>query len=80
MKHRPGSSTAERIRELARQHRVAYSETPSDQLARHMTRLAGDVVEPDEIEQLLIGLQRAGHLSRDEMIRLQAQYLREAGP
>ena len=39
-----------------------------------------DAVEPDEIEQLLIGLQRAGHLSRDEMIRLQAQYLREAGP
>jgi len=80
MTKRPHSRTAERIRQLARRHRVAYSETPSDHLARHMTRLAGDEVEPDEIEQLLIGLQRAGHLSRDEMIRLQAQYLREAGP
>ena len=32
----------------------------------------------DEIEQLLIALQRAGHLSRAEMVRLQAAYLREA--
>jgi hypothetical protein len=45
-----------------------------------MSRLAGDTIELDEIERLLIGLQRAGHLSRKEMIRLQAQYLREARP
>jgi hypothetical protein len=45
-----------------------------------MSRLADDSVELDEIEQLLIGLQRAGHLSRPEMILLQAQYLREANP
>jgi hypothetical protein len=38
------------------------------------------VVEPDEIEQLLFALQRAGHLTRVEMIRLQAKYLREARP
>jgi hypothetical protein len=47
-------------------------------LAHHITRLAGDDVELDEIEQLLIALQRSGHLSRAEMIQLQASYLREA--
>jgi hypothetical protein len=78
-KHTP-SKTAKKIRVLARRHRIAYTETPNDRLAHHITRLAGDTVELDEIEQLLIGLQRAGHLSRVEMIRLQTQYLREARP
>jgi hypothetical protein len=32
----------------------------------------------DDIEQLLIALQRSGHLSRAEMVQLQAAYLREA--
>jgi len=72
------SQTATHIRLLAQQHRVVYSQGPNDTLAQHMTRLAGDTVEPDEIEQLLFALQRAGHLTRTEMIRLQAKYLREA--
>ena len=72
------TTTAETIRVLARRHHVFYSHTPTDRLAHHMTRLAGDAVELDEIEQLLIALQRAGHLSRKEVVRLQAQYLREA--
>ncbi len=70
--------TATRIRELARQHHVAYVRTRRDALAGHITRLAGDDVELDEIEQLLIALQRAGHLTRIEVVRLQANYLREA--
>ena len=72
------TQTARHIRSLARQHHVVYSQGPNDALAQRMTRLAGDVVEPDEIEKLLVALQRAGHLTRREMIRLQAQYLREA--
>ena len=72
------TNTAETIRVMARRHHVVYSHTPADRLAHHMTRLAGDAVELDEIEQLLIALQRAGHLSRQEAVRLQAQYLREA--
>ena len=78
MSNRQPSKTAEHIRVLARRYRVAYSETATDRLAHHMTRLAGDTVELDEIERLLIGLQRAGHLSRPEMILLQARYLRES--
>jgi hypothetical protein len=71
------SSTAATIRLLAKQHHVAYTRTANDVLAHHMTRLAGDYVELDEIERMLIALQRAGHLSRQEAVRLQAGYLRE---
>jgi hypothetical protein len=74
------SSTAEHIRTLARTFDVSYAEGPNDRLAHHMSRLAGDMVEFDEIEQLLIGLQRANHITRTEMIQLQARYLHEARP
>ncbi|UTD25593.1 hypothetical protein DB459_00390 [Bradyrhizobium sp. WD16] len=71
-------STAEHIRTLARTYHVSYSEGPNDLLAHHMSRLAGDMVELDEIERLLIGLQRANRITRVEMIQLQARYLHEA--
>jgi hypothetical protein len=78
MSTRPQSATAAHIRNLAQEHQVAYVQTPIDALAHHITRLADDHVELDEIEQLLIALQRSGHLSRIEMVQLQARYLREA--
>jgi hypothetical protein len=74
------SVTATRIRKMAKDHQVAYAHTERDMLARHITRLAGDDVELDEVEQLLVALQRSGHLSRAEMIQLQANYLREVRP
>jgi len=74
------SATAARIREMAREHNVAYVRTDRDMLVHHITRLAGDDVQFDEIEQLLIALQRGGYLSRVEMVRLQAFYLRETRP
>jgi hypothetical protein len=69
---------AARIRDMARKYRVAYVRTLRDVQAHHITRLAGDDLEFDEIERLLIALQRSGHLSRAEMVQLQAAYLREA--
>jgi hypothetical protein len=72
------SATAAHIRQLARKCHVTYVRTQRDTLADHMTRLAGDDVELDEVEQLLIALQRAGHLSRSEAGRLQPNYLRES--
>lgn len=63
---------------MARQCNVAYVPSSRDGLAHHITRLAGDDVELDEIERLLVALQRSGHLSRTEMVKLQAAYLREA--
>jgi hypothetical protein len=74
------SATAARIRKMAKDHQVAYVTTERDLLARHITRLAGDDVELDEVEQLLVALQRSGYLSRAEMIQLQASYLREVRP
>jgi hypothetical protein len=65
------------IRRLAERNHVAYLQTANDVLANHITRLAGDDVELDPIEQMVIALQRAGHLSRVQAVRLQARYLRE---
>jgi hypothetical protein len=73
------SATAEAIREMARQHHVHYVGTNSDVFAHHITRLAGDTVILDDVEQTLVALQRVGHLSRRDVVRLQASYLREAG-
>jgi hypothetical protein len=78
MSVRENSTVAAQIRKLAREHHVAYVRTSRDALAHHITRLAGDDVQLDEIEQLLIALQRSGHLSRIEMVKLQAAYLRES--
>lgn len=72
------SSTAVLIRDMAAKHHVSYVATQSDMLADHITRLSSDHVRLDDIEHLLIALQRAGHITRDQLIRLQAQYLREA--
>jgi hypothetical protein len=70
--------TAAAIRALADRHRITYAQTPTDVWANHVTRLAGDDVEFDEIERLLIALQRAGHISRADAVRLQADYLHQA--
>lgn len=75
---RSETETAKAVRLMARQHHVFYSHTATDQLAHHMTRLAGDAVELDEIEQLIIALQRAGHLTRKDAVHLTARYRREA--
>lgn len=77
MSERGETPVAGHIRKMAQQHNIAYVRWPRDALAHHITRLAGDDVEFDDIEQLLVALQRSGHLSRAEMVQLQAAYLRE---
>jgi hypothetical protein len=72
------TATARLIQNLAERYHVVYHVTDNDRLADHISRLAGDDVEFDHIEQMLIGLQRLGRLSRLQMVRLQARYLREA--
>ena len=74
------NSTEAYIRGLAAQHHVSYVQTQSDLLAQHMTRLADDAIEPDEIECMLLALHRAGHLDRRQLVSLQVKYLREAKP
>jgi hypothetical protein len=74
------NSTAAYIRGLAAQYHVTYVQTQSDVLAQHMTRLADDAIQPDEIECMLFALQRAGHLDRQQLVHLQVKYLRESKP
>jgi hypothetical protein len=78
MSNQAESAIAVRVRKMADEHHVTYVRTSRDALAHHITRLAGDDVQLDDIEQLLIALQRSGYLSRFEMVQLQAAYLREA--
>lgn len=80
MAERRTSPTAETIRKLAHRYGVTYAPGKNDELAHHITRLAGDDVQLDPVERLLIALQRSGRLSRVRAVRLQAQYLRESEP
>jgi hypothetical protein len=64
MGQKPLSKTASTIVSLARQYGVTYTPTTTDLWAQDVTRLADDDVMLDDIELLLIALQRAGHMSR----------------
>lgn len=80
MSKRAQTVTATVIRQMAEQHHVSYVSTQSDALALDISRHSGDDVVLDDVEQLLIALQRAGHLTSRDVMRLQASYLREAKP
>jgi len=75
--HLPVSGVREYILELASTHGVTYVETPADRLADIITRLSDDEVYLDEIEQLLIALERAGVVARANVVPLHVNYLRE---
>jgi hypothetical protein len=74
------SYTASVIRRMAARNNVTASVSENDLFAHHVTRLSGDDVLLDDVEQMVIALQRAGHLSRVQAVRLQARYLRETRP
>ena len=72
--------TAGVIQRLATANNVAVVVTSNDVLAHHVTRLSGDDVTFDPIENTIVALQRAGILDRVLAVRLQARYLRESRP
>ena len=72
--------TAGIIRRLASANNVAFVTSSNDIFAQHVTRLSGDDVNFDDIENIIVALQRAGILSRIQAVRLQARYLRESRP
>lgn len=73
----PTSGVAKFVRDFARQLRVDYTPTFSDQWAETVTRLAGDEVRSGPVQDLLVALKRAGKLSSDEMAELLVNHLRE---
>lgn len=79
-KHSSEKQAAATIYALAAQHNVAYVETATDVLGHHITRLAGDDVELDDTQRLLIALERAGRISGRDAVRLHLAYLNETRP
>ncbi|BAM92217.1 conserved hypothetical protein [Bradyrhizobium oligotrophicum S58] len=69
--------TAGVIQRLARTKNVAVVVSSNDLFAHHVTRLSGDDIDFDSIENTIVALQRAGILDRVQAVRLQARYLRE---
>jgi hypothetical protein len=72
--------TAGVIQRLAIANNVAVVVTSNDVFAHHVTRLSGDDIHFDPIENTIVALQRAGVLNRIQAVRLQARYLRENRP
>ena len=65
------------IADLAKRHGVTYTKTPFDQLAEIITNLSDDDVEMDDVEFLLIALERAGIVPSEQVVALHVNYLRE---
>lgn len=70
-------SVASQVRKLAKEHHVSAQPDGMSRMAATITRLAGDIVELDGVEQLLVNLKKKGVLSKSEILVLQGQYLRE---
>ncbi|AMZ75164.1 MULTISPECIES: hypothetical protein [Pseudomonas] len=70
-------SVATQVRKLAKAHNVTAELDGISRMAATITRLAGDVVKLDGIEQLLVNLKRKGVLSKSQILTLQGEYLQE---
>jgi hypothetical protein len=70
-------SVEAKIRRLAKAHNVTAELDDMSHMAVTITRLTGDVVQLDDIEQLLVNLKRKGALSKSEILTLQGEYLQE---
>lgn len=70
-------SVASQVRRLAKFHKVTAERDGMSRMAVAITRMAGDSVELDNIEQLLVNLKRKGVLSKSEILTLQGGYLQE---
>ena len=65
------------IADLAKRHDVVYVKTGSSALAQVITRLAGDYVNPDETEKLVIAMRRANVIDGKTMVTLLGRYFDE---
>jgi len=77
MTQKAAVSVASEVRKLAKDNKVTASRDGMSRMAVGITRLSGDVVELDGIEQLLVNLKRKGVLSKSEILALQGRYLQE---
>lgn len=77
MTRTPVVTVADYVEDLAREHGVRYRRSALDDFSEAVTRLAGDNVILDPIEELLVALRQAGAITGIERTRLHARYLRE---
>jgi hypothetical protein len=70
-------SVANLVRKLAKEHMVTADPDGMSRMAVLITRMAGDDIELDCIEQLLVNLKKKGVLSESEILALQGRYLQE---
>jgi hypothetical protein len=65
------------IEKLAAAHGIQYQRTGLDDFAESVTRLAGDEIELDITEKLLIALKKKDLISGRQLARLMTNYMRE---
>ena len=75
--HAKSSSVAENACKLASVNSISRKRSMRDAWADSVTRLAGDEVQLDEVQTLMVELRRAEILSGPDMIRLSMNYLDE---
>jgi hypothetical protein len=65
------------VRDLAKLSEVSYVKTYADEWAEDVSRLAGDEIHTDSIEQLVIALKKQKKVTGREAVHLLTNYLRE---
>jgi hypothetical protein len=69
--------TARYVRDLAKSAQVAFNPTYADHWARSVTKLAGDEVESDCTDNLLVALTRSGKMTPEVMVGLLIKHHRD---
>lgn len=68
---------AEHIRRLADEYNVSYIHTSDDAISNVLTELSNDNVTMDDVELLLLALERAGAIASSDVVPMHVHYLRE---
>ena len=69
--------TAIYVRQLAKREGIVFAPTFADVWAKAVTRLAGDEIQTDKVDDLLVALTRAGKLSPRDMTKLVVAHHRD---
>ncbi|WP_290680181.1 hypothetical protein [Halothiobacillus sp. 15-55-196] len=73
----PETNIDEFVINLAREHGIEYTPTRADAIAEVITRLSGDEVVQDDINDLILALSRANVIDEDEFVTLIGHHSRE---
>ncbi|EPL1118272.1 TPA: hypothetical protein SLO74_004904 [Citrobacter freundii] len=77
MPQKTPTCVASYIYQLAKEHNVTATRDNISNMATAITALSADAIELDNVEQLLVNLQRKGVLTKAELLQLEGRYLRE---